>query len=381
MYHGPGGTSYSTYYGKYYIQRDSLIDGQIFYKANEEFLSLFRGENESDYFFRYDSSFNKLFVKLPGDDTVRLAVDFNVPTDSVFVSYLQGEPRTFTSRGFKADTIFGYPVQTFKVEFDFSGDDGYYIFADGFGIIEAYDFGWSGSTDYGSAHNYLISAVVDSAVYNPIILEITNLYPLIDRPIDTFPFVLYISGNSTIPYLIDSLYVDIILTRSDTTLNSWRLNFTYQQVNVPILSSMLEVGDKIKFRATATDESIFNNVAHFPDSGYAIINVLDATTGVQDDNNQPYEFSLSQNYPNPFNPSTKIKFEIPGKTRNDNILVTLKIYDVLGNEVATLVNSEKPPGNYEVTFNAGKYNLPSGVYFYRLKAGNFIESKKMILLR
>jgi hypothetical protein len=95
-------------------------------------------------------------------------------------------------------------------------------------------------------------------------------------------------------------------------------------------------------------------------------------------------FSLSQNYPNPFNPSTKIKFTIPqtdspllGGARGG--LVTLKIYDVLGNEVATLVNEEKPAGEYEVEFNAT--GLPSGIYFYTLKTGNFSDTKKLILLK
>jgi hypothetical protein len=90
-------------------------------------------------------------------------------------------------------------------------------------------------------------------------------------------------------------------------------------------------------------------------------------------------FILEQNYPNPFNPTTKIKFEIPGQARNDNALVTLKVYDVLGNEITTLVYEEKSTGEYEVEFNGT--GLPSGVYFYQLKAGNFIETKKMVLLK
>ena len=90
-------------------------------------------------------------------------------------------------------------------------------------------------------------------------------------------------------------------------------------------------------------------------------------------------FELFQNYPNPFNPSTKIKFEIPGQARNDNTLVTLKVYDILGNEIATLVNEYKPAGEYEVEFD-GKV-LPSGIYFYQIKCSNFIETKKMSLLK
>jgi len=106
-----------------------------------------------------------------------------------------------------------------------------------------------------------------------------------------------------------------------------------------------------------------------------------------DDNNPlsaPVQFQLYNNYPNPFNPSTMIRYEIPGQARNDNMLVVLKVYDVLGNEIATLVNEEKPAGSYEVEFNSRgliHQTLPSGIYFYQLKAGSFIETKKMILLK
>ena len=88
----------------------------------------------------------------------------------------------------------------------------------------------------------------------------------------------------------------------------------------------------------------------------------------------PDNFILEQNFPNPFNPSTTIRYSIPTSD-----FVTLKVYDVLGNEVATLVNEEKPAGSYEVNFNASQ--LSSGIYFYKLQAGSFVETKKMILLR
>ncbi|MGQ9644326.1 MAG: T9SS type A sorting domain-containing protein [Ignavibacterium sp.] len=95
------------------------------------------------------------------------------------------------------------------------------------------------------------------------------------------------------------------------------------------------------------------------------------------------EFILYQNYPNPFNPATKIKFTIPRSTEYYSVLqnITLKIYDILGNEIATLVNEEKPAGIYEVEFDASKYELPSGLYFYRLHSGNYTLTKKMLLLR
>ena len=102
-------------------------------------------------------------------------------------------------------------------------------------------------------------------------------------------------------------------------------------------------------------------------------------TKIDDDNNKVITFSLYQNYPNPFNPSTTIKYQIPELS-----FVTIKVYDILGREAATLVNEEKPAGSYEMQFYShsveGK-NLTSGIYFYQLKAGDFVEARKMILLK
>jgi len=128
------------------------------------------------------------------------------------------------------------------------------------------------------------------------------------------------------------------------------------------------------------------------------------TVGVERINNElPANFVLEQNYPNPFNPSTTIKYTLPfvepayrqgrrkssfaqttdevSRSQSGDWLynVTLKVYDILGREVSTLVDKEQKPGNYEVKFNAN--NLGSGIYFYKLKASNFVESKKMILLK
>jgi hypothetical protein len=88
----------------------------------------------------------------------------------------------------------------------------------------------------------------------------------------------------------------------------------------------------------------------------------------------PKTFSLGNCYPNPFNPSTKIIYEIPKQST-----VILKVYDILGNEVSTLVNEMKSAGSYQIVFDASE--LSNGVYFYRLQADNFIETKKMILMK
>ncbi len=100
----------------------------------------------------------------------------------------------------------------------------------------------------------------------------------------------------------------------------------------------------------------------------------EAPTWVASTGGIPGEFSLSQNYPNPFNPTTVIQYQLTGVVH-----VTLRVYDVLGREVATLVNGSETPGIHEVTFDAG--SLPSGVYFYRLTAGNHIATKKMLVIK
>jgi hypothetical protein len=93
-----------------------------------------------------------------------------------------------------------------------------------------------------------------------------------------------------------------------------------------------------------------------------------------DQENISHSFNISQNFPNPFNPTTKLKYSIPQSSN-----VVLKVFDILGNEIETLVNEEKPTGTYEINWYAE--GLPSGVYFYQFQAGGFVETKKMVLLR
>lgn len=119
-------------------------------------------------------------------------------------------------------------------------------------------------------------------------------------------------------------------------------------------------------------------IIFYSDSGTKQISLSgigkDNAVSVESEYTTPSTFSLEQNYPNPFNPGTKISWQSPVSS-----LQTIKVFDVLGTEVATLVNEFRNAGNYEVNFNAS--NIPSGVYFYRLQVGNIIETKKMILMK
>ncbi len=129
--------------------------------------------------------------------------------------------------------------------------------------------------------------------------------------------------------------------------------------------------------------------------GYSLYKTTTSTiTSVETEKNLPTSFYLEQNYPNPFNPSTKIKYTVPSsvilnrssraESRDEGSLVTLKVFDVLGNKIATLVDEYKPAGNYEVEFNEAHESIramASGIYFYQLQSGSFVQTKKMVYLK
>ncbi|MBK7228525.1 MAG: T9SS type A sorting domain-containing protein [Ignavibacteriales bacterium] len=108
--------------------------------------------------------------------------------------------------------------------------------------------------------------------------------------------------------------------------------------------------------------------------GIAVLTVKENPTYIENENIELNNFELSQNYPNPFNPSTKISWQSPVNGHQ-----TLKVYDILGNEIITLVDEYKSAGKYEVNFNAS--SLSSGVYLYKLQAGSFVATKKMIIIK
>jgi len=167
-------------------------------------------------------------------------------------------------------------------------------------------------------------------------------------------------------------------------------------INIPV-----QVNNSYKIYILASD--LVGNTQATPTK------IHDITVDIEKEQEEiPTSYSLSQNYPNPFNPSTTIKYSIPyvmvrssnhnnadvipslsnhdnanviPSLSRDEVHVTLKIYDILGREVATLVNEYQKPGNYNYQFSTSNYQLSSGVYFYQLKAGDFIQTRKMLLLK
>ncbi len=149
----------------------------------------------------------------------------------------------------------------------------------------------------------------------------------------------------------------VVLSNPDGNEFSWRVIFSGES------TSNIPWGGDTLYLYTKKGLSVFDTLY-----------IHGLTVDVNDKLEIPAEYSLSQNYPNPFNPNTKISYSIASMGR-----VTLKIYNILGREISTLVNEEKPAGKYEVNFNAS--SLASGVYFYQLKASDYIQTKKMLLLK
>jgi plastocyanin len=151
----------------------------------------------------------------------------------------------------------------------------------------------------------------------------------------------------------------------------------------PLSSTTIPDGAQTWHNGSGT---VFNYVVNTPGTynyhcdvhfSLGMVGSFDATvTGVDNQrvSSSPMTYRLYQNYPDPFNPSTKIQFSIVNRQ-----LTTLKVFDLIGNEVATLVNETRDPGTYTVEFNGS--SLASGVYLYQLKSGNFVDTKKLLLLR
>ncbi len=184
-----------------------------------------------------------------------------------------------------------------------------------------------------------------------------------ERDCASFQFISKTDNEYTLDLTdtLDNSIYNYPLTLDVVIPQSWDSLFVYQDNQTAESKLILNEGEKIARI----------NVA--PDKGQILLK-NSPLLAVYDNKTLPEEFNLFQNYPNPFNPSTKIKFRI-----SESGFVALKVYDVLGREVKTLINKNMQPGNYEVIFD-GK-NLPSGMYIYRIELNGISLNKKMLLLK
>lgn len=172
--------------------------------------------------------------------------------------------------------------------------------------------------------------------------------------------------------LVKSQTGEVLGTFDEITYNKYNLE-KYSSINYQVNCSGIQAGEYFLRLVTSVNGPADYNISNILKYN-SMLNKLNYKTVSFSGETTPVTYELMQNYPNPFNPSTTIKYQIPASGN-----VTLKIYDILGREVTTLVNEEKAKGRYEVSFNAS--SLASGVYLYRLNVNDYVDVKKMILLK
>jgi hypothetical protein len=176
----------------------------------------------------------------------------------------------------------------------------------------------------------------------------------------------------------------VFLARSEDGGNTWRefeiSDHNFKPVPIGGLGQGYQ-GDNISI--TSSNEKLFPVWMDNSTGIYQIwtVPIEISSVGIENEKQLPKEYSLKQNYPNPFNPATNIGFRISGLPdgKAGFRFVSLKVFDVLGNEIAKIVDEELPIGEYNFNFNAADLN--SGIYFYQLKTEGFVETKKMLLLK
>jgi len=373
-YSSMGGSYTELSYPAFNISDSVIYQQKVYYKYKNKYLA-------------YDSTAQKLFIYLSGNSY--LAADFNLPTGSTQVLYYSGIPRVWKSNGITYEIILGFIRKIFTMSSDtnyFHEPSGYFNENWMVKIVEDigpyYDYYYMSrigmdETESITSKHTIIFARIDTAEFNFYNQGIQLVEPVRDRYISEFPYILPLDVTNPITGLISEFSSEFNIFRNDNLISSRTFNIDTSTFLgfINIQPEELREGDKIQFKCILEDFSIFNNIRVTPDSGYYTFYVLpDTANQVKNEINKVSHFSLSQNFPNPFNPTTNIQYSTGMRQ-----FVTLKVYDVLGNEVSTLVNEEKPAGSYLVEFYGS--NLASGIYFYQLKAGNFTATKKLILLK
>lgn len=243
----------------------------------------------------------------------------------------------------------------------------------------------TGANRRGSAALYIYDGVTNADVKNNIFVNTRNESPYCASAIYDYTASNLTSDNNDLFYQTNQYNCLVRIGNTDyNTLADWQSqgkdlhsinempNFVdpYLHINAVIPTYLEKGATPISGIDTDFDGDLRNTIR--PDIGADEFNGI--VVGVDEEETLPTEYALEQNYPNPFNPSTVISWQSPVGSHQ-----TIKVFDVLGNEIVTLVDEYKPAGRYEIKFNEA--NLPSGVYFYQLKAGEFMSVKKMLLLK
>jgi len=379
--------SYSYFINYVSITSDTIVNNRKYF--NGVYGS---GPTGSGNWARYDSTAQQIFIICDSAETLHM--DFTLP-DTAYLGLLSTPYYCWSSSEIwiysDVDTFANLPVNTKSFQwFEYGWPDYSYSisYVDGLGIFNNWESWYSMGGHFSSDVRRLIQCNLSgqniSENYSPEInfQPVTTLSDsvlnLIFQAKHRYNHIFLEGSQNTSLNFIDQVLFHSFYLKQDTVFNSilyadWILGTENYSLQIPLEMSLLEDGFKLYYKIEAVDKGLVPHRSFSPESGYYIAE-LDTTTDINDGIQNVFDFTLYQNYPNPFNPKTSIQYAIGSRQ-----FVTIKVFDVLGNEVAVLVNEEQQAGSYEINFDAGK--IASGAYYYQLKTGDFVETKKMILLR
>ena len=370
------------------VVSDTTINSNLYYKLSQY----------PDNWFRFSLSEQKIFSWLENED--KLIMDFNLPVGSSFISFI---PNSWSVGVFANviggdillfDTLYTYKGYRWSIAIDGSFDESY-KYIPNYGItLDSLSYFENLSLTYQEITLKLVQAKISGNIYrgNEIPEIVVNpITSILDSNFNlnfnvSHPYNIMFPAGSSFNGLnfIDTVYLHSFYSRLDSIVHNQpisAINISETEtwnVNTTLNMNLMRNDFQYYYKIEAIDKGMLPQHSFSPDTGYYIA-IWDTTSAVKIQSEVIGSFDLSQNYPNPFNPTTKINYQI-----QEIGFVTLKVYDVLGNEVATIVNEEKPIGSYEVEFNSRgliHQTLPSGIYFYRLQAGSFVRTKKMLLMK
>lgn len=366
-WHGGGFSTFTYYHNIDSIHTVKLNNQNYFLYYGLRFL----GADEIDT-LRFDSTANKLVIYKPSYDSAFTVIDFNLPGGASGISDLFDSPVSYTMYR-EVQFILGQNREVISPSVNVYGF--YMVFIEGIGLVYSAQTEWAPliETEY---HRRFLNAIFDNWIYNPVTVQFDSTNAMRDRHLDEFPFMMYVYPGVANPVQIDTFAVEFRIFRNDTlrAVKNFNIRSDSNKAEIKIFPDELLKGDVLKYRIMYKDHSIFHNEKTFPDTGYYSVRVLDPT-GL-DDNELiiPGEFILYDAYPNPFNPSAVISYYLPAARE-----VRIKVFDLTGNETANLLSEFQGAGYHTVKFDAN--NLASGIYFYRIVAGEYSGSGKLLLIK
>ncbi|MCZ7609428.1 MAG: T9SS type A sorting domain-containing protein [Ignavibacterium sp.] len=332
-----------------YVRNTTLSQVKSFKKNNSPLIGNdLQVANGSNFDTQYATIFNSstspfqlstsdavsILGKVNGADKINTGREGIVTKDSAHFYFSLGDITV-------NNVIIDYPPIADTVLFSSTNDINAYLVSEPFQLDNQSSFSYS--VQYGATDSIIASAILTQN--DTLSFKVQLVDELTNEILGTYDEVIFSSEN---PILYDNIEYEVNVNGIGSRLVRLKL----------IVTSTLDALYNLATKYATVNQLAKKNPKYIYFNGQEVVD----------------NYKLSQNYPNPFNPVTKIRYQIP-----QSGFVTLKIFDVLGAEVKTLVNEEKIAGQYEVDFNASK--LASGVYIYRIQAGDFISSKKMILLR